>query len=648
MNSSILYWKWNNDVLDMDTMRERTMDIINRSDFDLIYICFHSVSMEYQFMTSDKGIAALNECIKIFNEHGRRVMFDMQVESDGIFARANSDTRGGFVRFVCGTLDQSGEYKGAVETATDVVCGFAVDFSEDGKRFSNPVDITDKCLADDGNVSVRAEEQRGRGFILYVSRKGNTIDMMDDDFFPLREQMFERMSRLPLSGAATDEAGIGFALERECLIKDPKPIDALDITKVNYYANWFPFSEGMCKRYNERYKADLKYDLLYFWHMEEGNEAKSLRIVNQYHENIRLRLAEIEGHLYDSTKKYFGEDAFVGAHPTWWGDELDNNFEAYDNGLDWWETKRDFAQTDELIIMPVRLAMSRKCGGAVWYNMWYSMRTMDIRSYYKETYTNVIYGGRTHWLGYECYEPGVVLCLNAPGLLEGAAEVERKVKQLDELQASRPDARVLVVFGYEAVCNHYISNPGDMRIERRGIKMHNVLKNTKKLFEHPYLCEMVPTTEIENGSVSFEGNKVSYCGHEYDAAVVMYPDCISKETFDKLNSFEKSGGNMIVCGDINVYSNGETADVSFADCKRFMPEVSADEIASELEKMGIAHNCGEGWCRYEDGSIVAANPCSNKSAGNGVKAEIDGKSFACDDKDILYINAELSDCVKFI
>ena len=623
MNPHILYWKWNDDVLDEAVMREKTMDIINNSIFDCIYICFHSVSKENRILSSDKGIETLKKCVELFAEHNRRVVIDAEIRGEREYIMKNLQDRSCFVKMFTGKLDGSGNFSIDAENADRVIRCWTVEFISD-KYFKNPVDITEYCKIENNSFTVSAgAENADRDIIYYLAKTRDTVDCFSEEYYPTRRLVFDRLRGIQFGGAATDEMGIGFSLKSEQTDKNAvlTPIEHLDINKINYYSEWINYSDSMSRVYAERYGEELADNLLYFWHMEQGNESKSYLTVNNYMENIRVRCAEIESNLYDLTKEYFGNSAFVGAHPSWWGDELDNNFEGYYNGFDWWETKRDYAQTDELVLIPIRLAMSRKCKENVWYNMWYSMRTMDIKSYYKETYTNAVYAGRTHYLGYECYEPGVVLCLNEGTMLSDVSETEKKIMILNNLQKSRPDSRVLVIFGYEAATNHFISDPDDRRINRRGEIMHSVFKTTKELFDYPYLCELVPSTELDNGSVCVSGGAVSYCGHEYDALVLLHPDGITQSAYNKLKGFDENGGKLIVCGDITHFHDGTKADgASFADAI-YHKEASAETIAKDLEAFGIKKNKGENYCVFEDGSITIANIHSTQKTDNGVKCD---------------------------
>ncbi|MDE6274771.1 MAG: hypothetical protein K2L87_06980, partial [Clostridiales bacterium] len=78
--------------------------------------------------------------------------------------------------------------------------------------------------------------------------------------------------------------------------------------------------------------------------------------------------------------------------------------------------------------------------------MWYSMGTRDINTYYVETWRNLRFGGRTHYLGYECPNEAVVLELKPQGMLESIEDMDARVRMYDGV-VSQPDCKLLLLFG---------------------------------------------------------------------------------------------------------------------------------------------------------------------------------------------------------
>ena len=638
----ILYWKWNNDLLDKDIVRERTMDIINRSMFDVIYVALHSVTEENQITSNPQMVDSIRECASILKQHGRQMVLDLAPYHEKEYMRKNPiGEKAYFVKYCSAELDDNGCYSEQFNKADGVFICKCLDFNEDGTFDENTViDICDKVSVKNNTVTINAgAELAGRSIVFYVNRSIESYDIMGDEYKEKWDDICKYVADTGICGIAADEWGNPTALEQPS--GDKADIDAIanmanegtvDLDNVKFFMQWFVVTDGLCRYYKSMYGSDLKEDLLYFRN-ESSDREKGIRIVNQYLTVLRKRTADGEQFLYDMSKKYFGKDSPVLCHPTWWGDELDSNFDIVKNGLDWWEVKKDFAQTDELILMPIRISRSRRCPENIWYNMWYSMRTLDIKTYFRETWIDARFGGRTHYLGYECYEPGVVLCLNQKDYLEKCSEMEDKIEVLNPLQVSRPDSRILLIFGYEAVANWKISDPNETKWNRISDNIHNAWKFTKELFDSHYLCELIPSTEIGNGFVDIRDNKISYCGHTYDMLIYIMPEGADQKTRELIQNYAKVNENLIIVG--------STVDFMKGDGLLNTSKTDLEPVLSVLESRGIKRNCGENYCVYEDGSVVFTTD-GEKNVGNALKIdeEVCGMKIKFDGEDFLYVKPE--------
>jgi hypothetical protein len=288
--------------------------------------------------------------------------------------------------------------------------------------------------------------------------------------------------------------------------------------------------------------------------------------VSDYLRVLRERMGENNRWFYDETKRRFGDGAFVGVHPTLWGDSSDFSMDIAHNGLSWWETPRDYAQTDECVAMPIRLALAHKWGGPVFYNMWYSGNTQQLETYWHETWRNARFGGRTHYLGYECpNEPGVFR-LKHPGALEGIEAMERKISEIDRVQRSQPDCRALIVFGMEAASNWRLSGKWALPVRGQGL-LPQILKFANALFEH-FLCDLVPSTEISNGSVEIEGGSAWLGTQAYDAIIYVAPELCGRDVLRKLSAYSAGGGRLLLAGACTRCADGRPAGADFAELAR--------------------------------------------------------------------------------
>ncbi len=642
MHPHILYWKWNEEDLDVNVALEKARDIAKRSIFNLVYVSLHSAPPEKCMYANPHLANNVKAVADEFKKHGIKMTIDIDILREKY--EAQPEDRSWFVLYNDVKFDQDGSatlYLG--ELYDRVVRCWSVVMDEDGK-FSDKVDVTDKAQFDGVNeLCVNAgKEHAGRTLIYFVARY-DVIDINSDASRKLTRELFELVKDSGVAGACVDECG--YRMKNNCRrsAKFRTILDDLDLDKVNFFVDHVTYSPTIDNSYKKHFGEALADNLIYLWFTEKGNEAKSYEVINNYIENMRHLMVECESVFYNLTKEYFGKDAFCGVHSTWWGGPYDYNLEPIRNGLDWWQIKRDYAQTDEACPIAVRNSLARSCPEDRWYNMWYSGRTMLLKSYFTETWTNARFGGRTHHLGYECKEPGVVFTLIQPGRLEAISECEEKIAELNKLQKSVPDSRVLVIFGYEATTNWKMSDPEERVLNRAGKTQYNVFKLTNDLFDFPYLCEMVPSYEIEYGNVKLENGKISYHGHEYDAAVMLYPDGAKDEVLSLLKDYDKVG-NLLVMGDVKIGHDGKKS--SFDAKKEFKNCIdvteNAEDIAKWLLSKGIKQNAGKNYSIFEDGSITVTT-LGDKSCTNGVYCEELGINEP--DADIVYISPDGSKTV---
>lgn len=601
----ILYWKWNDDLLNKNIVRERTLDIINRSIFDVIYISLHSMKKENQIMCNSDTIDSITECASILKEHDRKMVLDLDISAETAYFKEHPLNDKSYLTKYCRVqLDKNGNYSEKFESVDGVFLCKALTFNDDDLFDEKTVvDLKEYVTIEDNTLTICAGEKFGGvDVVFYPKSLSARCDILGDEYKASWEEMCKKVANTGIKGIAADEWGAYISLEAPTgkqlgtdEVAEMSESEEFDLDTLPFFIEWFTISDGLCRYYKQKYNSDLKEDLLWFRCNSDDRE-KGIRIVNQYLNVLRTRVADGEQCLYDLSKKYFGDDSIVLCHPTWWGDELNSAFDVTTNAIDWWEVKKDFAQTDELILMPVRMSRTRRCSENLWYNMWYSMRTMDIKSYYTETWMNARYGGRTHYLGYECYEPGVVLCLNQKDYLEKCSEMEEKIEKLNTLQTSRPDSRILIVFGYEAVANWKICDPNEIRWNRVSDNIHNAWKFTKELFDSHYLCELVPSTEIDNGFVQVKNNNISYCGHEYDMLIYVLPEGMSENVEKLLNEYSKVNKNLIIVGN----KTKLMSDKGLLNQCGF----EIESVLNVLDDKNISRNCGENYCVYEDGSVL--------------------------------------------
>ena len=140
----ILYWKWNDELLDIETVRKKTYDIINRSIFDLIYVSLHSMSQENRILVSDEVIDSIRECADILNKNGRKLVLDVDIMREvAYFDMFPISEKPYMTRYMEGVLDNHGKLEMVVQESDGVFSVKCVDFDEDGYFIEDTIE--DRC-----------------------------------------------------------------------------------------------------------------------------------------------------------------------------------------------------------------------------------------------------------------------------------------------------------------------------------------------------------------------------------------------------------------------------------------------------------------------------------------------------------------------
>ncbi len=649
MNQSILYWKWEKSVLDGKRYVAELHSMLKRNSFKYLYVSFHHLGVPYD---DPELYSALKETCDILGKNGRSLILDIDARNEFIAFRKCGGAESYRIGFCEGGLDKRGN-----GTAFYFLpqCGRV----GRGYRYSEPSEVLGAWCFDekDGKVvrgtAKRAEvsvkihdgkaefavmggaENANKKFVVAASYGARLPDLFDDKIYGFYDKMFAFYGDLPLGGVANDEWGNDLILEYE---------SDLGIFGVKM----FPYSEFFEKEFDKKFGYSLRDNLLWFTRFEDGGEDKTYRVIDDYLSLTRDFMRRNNDWFYDAGKRWFGKDTFIGVHCTYWGDPYDFGVDILHNGLDWWEVRRDYAQTDEYCIMPIRLALAHKWKSPFWYNMWYSGNTQQIHTYFEESWRNVRYGGRTDYLGYECVnEPGVVK-LKFDGHLEAIEQMEKRISEIDDAVSGVPNSSALIVFGMESVSNWMISY-GEAKITRGKGELQKTLKFANGLFS-AFNCDLVPSSEIANGSLKSENGRISYGSQTYDAVILVSPEGISRKAVGFLRSYAENGGNLAVTGTCSRFSDGSSASAEFSELKskaRFSSDtfLSSMQAVELLESWGVDPNRVQGVCVYSDGTVVftadAVLPVGNYFAVNFAYM---GRNVEFRGNDYLVLNFEKGIC----
>lgn len=621
MNKSIMYWKWDDSNLDQATLEEKINDLTARTEITYISIGTHWCKLSYDDPTRNYY---MGECARLLHEKGRKVIFERCPRTEGLAFLKKYPTECCYLVKLCPIpLDKDGN--GKIQIDFDPVYHYTAVFNQDGEHellktwaFKSVGDDTflDGSLAEITSVSssISAEEkkiiisvsgapEKCDKAVVAVAFKQPIPDLASDKLPSFYEELMVFAKAAKLDGAMSDEWGYDVILH----INTPNPYDDNTLSMEH-----LPYSQNFDRFFKERTGYGLLENFLFLEYAPEGNTDKRKKTINDFLHAYRALMAKNDEDMYDLTKKYLGKDSFFGVHPTWWGSVDKLNFEFYKNGFYWWQAKRDIAQTDETVIIPIRTALAHKFKSEYWYNMWYSMGTRDIKTYFTETYQNMLFGGKTHYLGYECPNESVVLAFKPQGLMEQIEEVDVNARMLDGV-LSQPDSRVLVLFGFDAVGNWAEATTALPPWTPKNKRLDYVLNTTHELFNE-YLCDLVPTDEIDNGSLKLNCGKPVYGNQEYDAVVFLYPVDLN----DAENNFINALNVPLLCTD--------SAKVS--------------EIVEFLKKSGIEKNRLINAAKMQDGSRIFVSD-GKKPSGNDLNIDVDfyGK-VKFKGEDFLYISPD--------
>ena len=636
VNKSILYWKWDSDVLDPKIMAEKVRDLVSRTEIGNIFIGMEWIHEDFQ----GPGIsAAFAQAIRLLHEAGRKVMIECCVRGEGEpFYRENPDEPSYLVTVYEGQADANG----VIRVPHEPVWHYWRKTGENGEHRVFHVWRIEKNGAQGyshgeklqgfSSHAVKTEDGFEVEITVPGAREGDILaaavgfpqpipDLAHPQLIPYFRRMARHAAGLGADGVFSDEWGFDVILK----IVQPNPYDDRQLNLRH-----IPYSKYMEAQYQARYGEDLGEAMLDLYYA--GSDRRR-ELVDRYMRLLREICTQNEEQMYTVVKQELGPDAFWGVHPTWWGSVDKQNFEFFKNGFYWWDAKRDYAQTDEAVAYAIRTALAHRFQSPIWYNMWYSMGTRDIRTYYTESWNNLRCGGRTHYLGYECPNEAVVLDLRPKGLLESIEKMDKRIRLFDGVD-SQPDCRVLLFFGFEAV-----SNWADIGLEipwkPENPRLMKVLQTADQMFRE-VLCDLVPSYSVENGSLYINGDgKAQYGNQVYDAVIALYPNGMTEQANRFLRSLDPE--KLILCG---------TEDWKDLGAAVFPDVPPVGNLVAMTDCMNVPRNRWENGCKLQNGSAIFTGdgklPVGNRL---DVHVRLNGKTVDFTGEDALWIRADGSGAI---
>ncbi|HJX72216.1 MAG TPA: glycosyl hydrolase family 28-related protein [Bacteroidales bacterium] len=367
--------------------------------------------------------------------------------------------------------------------------------------------------------------------------------------------------------------------------------------------NDFWYSKSCAQAYAEKTGGrELLADCLLMAKGIKGKESERQMAINHFMEMTRHRNVAIEDDFYHAVKEVFGPDAAVTVHSTWWPYPDLNEYKK--NGLDWWASTRDWAQTDEVTPYAVRTALSKKWKSPVWYNMYYK-KDLPV-----QVWSSALAGGRINYLPFQSL------------FSEDLMRAESRIRLLNYISKSPVDCPVAVIFGHACTMNWAGPHHDDV-----GMLL------VDSLWKKGYPADLIPTSEIENGSLQIDSDGyISYGDQRYTAVVLYHPEFEKNSTAEFFLKADRGNTAMFRIGEWTKDFKGSPLDgnkllpesmISTGDMNHTLlkiPEIlKKNDIPGQTPATGIIDNtyfglrdfshssCSPattGFCRLIDGTVI--------------------------------------------
>ena len=438
-----------------------------------------------------------------------------------------------------------------------------------------------------------------------------TPDLFAPHLIPFTQDIIRDYADVPMAGGMRDEWGF------------PPSTPANRMCGGNHF--WY--SKYYALQYAEKTGGrELLSDCLLMYAGIAGKEKDRLKAINNYMELNRQRNKMLEADFYRTVKEVFGPEALILTHPTWY--PYPNRFEFKKNGLFWWEAKRDWAQTDEVTPFAVRTALAKKWGSPVWYNQYYSIQRKD---YETELWSSVLAGGRINY--HPIYPGGKKEERHTELFRGGLMRGESRVRLLNFISKTPLNCPVAVVFGHPAALNW--AGPC---FEDVGMRLADTL------WSMGIPTDLIPTSEIENGSLFVNNDGVIQYGAQHYSAVILYhPEFEKKSVSDFFRKASTGPTNLFRFGNWTRDFSGNNFDGNAALPEKMLAFDKAESIVPEILKTlkkqkfilqtpasRILNDFGytsvapptQGFCRLIDGMVIQVAGTQN-AAGDLIDSTIE-------------------------
>ena len=611
----INYWFWYDQTIESGSYRETLRRIAKKSKFDMITLTDRGCDF---WDPTHKRVMA--ELVEMAHEMGIKIVFtpwpkgqqaeSLFVDEENAAAIAIDHERvvtGGeaLIRSVY-KWKRTSEHAAPIKT--ELLSAYAFRKISDGVYDkSTLVDVTNRAKVEYStparlSVSFSLPEYEGYTVFATVAHYYRTADLFSDVFQNDYKEMMDYYADVPFDGIAIDEMkGIVTAAPWTLA----KGENFRGRVYGRHFARYFAKERG----------RDLVSTLFDMRYCPEGEDVVRITAINEYFDVFRRGPLFLENFVTDYSKKIFGENAFLGFHNTY-HNSLTND-EMWANGCCWWETKREYAQTDENMIFPVRLGLACQTKEAINYDMYYHK---DRNTFFEKAIKDAPFGGRIH---YHAIDDGSEWGIDTGSdeFLSDIAICEENAELLNIFDPVMPVMPLLTVFGFPALCNWYPNEEARNQLDINGSL--GIFEKAEAMWKAGLYNAVSTDDAIIDGRITLTTDgKFNYCGHIFDAMLFMAPEYSKPETAEFLKKAIDAGAKIRVIGTLTRLFDGTEADGSF------LSDHTVDYGCDIAKELSLPLNDIEGGCRLVDGSVVMSNYESVKSGKPHIaKFDLNGDAY---------------------
>jgi hypothetical protein len=594
----IVYWFITPDLLQNDRYLTMIDTIAERSPFDLVFLSaregcnfFDTTSMKpvFQKLVARAHERGIKVGLQLWNPSigkdpsiSQRTLTEAEIKLDkngnGHYqAQAQHIRMRNFYR-----NDDLVAYK------TDIFRAFAFQKVADDvydpltlKDITEFCDVTATASGDKATIKIRGGK----------ALAGYTVYLMTEHYYN-HPELFSAASRLftetleayasvPFDGTALDEFGY---------MRITPPWEMTDSMEFDTRF----YSPAMSKELEEAEHSPAEIALLHMRYYPRDSMQIKARAINRYMSILKTGPLRVENDFYETSKKLFGEACFIGVHNTFHNSLTTD--EIWATGINWWTIRRDYGHTDEHSSLPVQLGVLYANPKPVIYNMFYHA---DPDTICMKALHDLRYGIRTHYHAINDKHWGVGL--ESETFLRKVRPVEDAAALLNRFNLPRPDSRLLVVFGEEALANWF-----PVQSSKSPYLINHSLQIEEKalaLQQAGYLTTLAPSGLIENGSIRLNENKeLVFNDKVFSALVFLYPEYSREKTLLFIEDYLRKGGKLMFEGSGSLDFDGKTTEKRIqairekAIVKKFDPD--------QVDKLGVKKNMLANACLYPDTSVV--------------------------------------------